>query len=216
MSDFLLGSNVFFDGADFAKMLGRLAVDLAFMMIVVFGVYWRLYRNREHIFTLFVFNLITFSMCILLRKVPVDMGFALGLFAVFGILRFRTEPVRTKDLTYMFIVIGLGIINGIANKSISGVELLSVNAIIAGATMIVELAKRDRTERSVPMLYDNLPLLHASRTAELLEDMTRRTGLTVTRVELVRIDLVRDAAEVVVFYAHQPGQIEQSSRLGPD
>jgi hypothetical protein len=155
-------------------------------------------------------------MCILLRKVPVDMGFALGLFAVFGILRFRTEPVRTKDLTYMFIVIGLGIINGIANKSISGVELLSVNAIIAGATMIVELAKRDRTERSVPMLYDNLPLLHASRTAELLEDMTRRTGLTVTRVELVRIDLVRDAAEVVVFYAHQPGQIEQSSRLGPD
>jgi hypothetical protein len=216
MSDFLLGSNVFFDGADFAKMLGRLAVDLAFMLIVVFGVYWRLYRNREHIFTLFVFNLITFSMCILLRKVPVDMGFALGLFAVFGILRFRTEPVRTKDLTYMFIVIGLGIINGIANKSISGVELLSVNAIIAGATMIVELAKRDRTERSVPMLYDNLPLLHASRTAELLEDMTRRTGLTVTRVELVRIDLVRDAAEVVVFYAHQPGQIEQSSRLGPD
>jgi len=207
---------VFFDGADFAKMLGRLAVDLAFMLIVVFGVYWRLYRNREHIFTLFVFNLITFSMCILLRKVPVDMGFALGLFAVFGILRFRTEPVRTKDLTYMFIVIGLGIINGIANKSISGVELLSVNAIIAGATMIVELAKRDRTERSVPMLYDNLPLLHASRTAELLEDMTRRTGLTVTRVELVRIDLVRDAAEVVVFYAHQPGQIEQSSRLGPD
>src|SRR5688572_10816567 len=211
MSDFLLGSNVFFDGADFAKMLGRLAVDLAFMLIVVFGVYWRLYRNREHIFTLFVFNLITFSMCILLRKVPVDMGFALGLFAVFGILRFRTEPVRTKDLTYMFIVIGLGIINGIANKSISGVELLSVNAIIAGATMIVELAKRDRTERSVPMLYDNLPLLHASRTAELLEDMTRRTGLTVTRVELVR-----DAAAVVVFYAHQRGQIEQWSRLGPD
>lgn len=216
MSDFLLGSNVFFDGADFAKMLGRLAVDLAFMMIVVFGVYWRLYRNREHIFTLFVFNLITFSMCILLRKVPVDMGFALGLFAVFGILRFRTEPVRTKDLTYMFIVIGLGIINGIANKSISGVELLAVNAIIAGATIIVELTKRDRSERSVPMLYDNLPLLHASRSAELIEDMTRRTGLTVTRVELVRIDLVRDAAEVVVFYAHQPGQIEQSSRLGPD
>lgn len=216
MSELLLGSDVFFDGADLAKMMCRLGVDLVFMLLVVGVVYWRLYRNREHVFTLFVFNLITFSMCILLRKVPVDLGFALGLFAVFGILRFRTEPVRTKDLTYMFIVIGLGIINGIANKKISGIELIAVNTVVSLSTVVIELTKRNRRERSVPMLYDNLPLLHASKTVELLEDMTRRTGLVVTRVELVRIDLVRDAAEVVVFYEHQPGQIEQSSKLGPD
>lgn len=212
MSDLLLGSEVFFDGADLAKMLARLGVDLVFMSILVGFVYWRLYRGREQVFTLLIFNLITFSMCILLRKVPVDLGFALGLFAVFGILRARTEPVRMTDLTYMFVVIGLGIINGIANKKISGMELLTVNMTITITTMAVELVRRDRQERSVPLLYDNLPLLHASKYKDLIADVTQRTGLAVTKVELVRIDLVRDAAEVIVHYQHLPGQMDQSTK----
>jgi hypothetical protein len=212
MTELLLGSEVFFDGADWAKMMVRLGVDLFFMAIIVGFVFWRLYRNREAMFTLMVFNIITFSMCILLRKVPVDLGFALGLFAVFGILRYRTEPVRLNDLTYMFIVIGLGIINGISNKKISGIELLTVNAIVALTTIGVELWRRDRSERTVPMLYDNMGLLHASKYEELLADLRARTGLDVTRVELVRYDLVRDAAEVVVVFRHRPGQIEPSAK----
>jgi hypothetical protein len=214
MSD-LLGSDVFFDWEDWSKMMVRLGVNLVFMAIVVGLVFYRLYRNREHVFTLFVFNLITFCMCILLRKVPVDLGFALGLFAVFGILRYRTEPIRIKDLTYMFIVIGLGIINGIANKKISGLELLSVNAIIAIATVCIELVPRSRTERSVSMLYDNLALLAPGKQTELVADLTARTGLVVKRVELVRYDLVRDSAEVVIVYTQQPDQIERSNKI-PD
>ena len=213
MSELLLGSDVFFDWEDWAKMMCRLGVDLVFMGIIVGFVFWRLYKNREHVFTLFVFNLITFCMCILLRKVPVDLGFALGLFAVFGILRYRTEPVRIKDLTYMFIVIGLGIINGIANKKISGIELLSVNVIVAAVTVFVELVPHSRTERSVPMLYDNLALLGPGKQAELVADLSQRTGLVVKRVELVRYDLVRDSAEVVIIYEQQPDQIERSSRI---
>jgi hypothetical protein len=215
MSELLLGSEVFFDGEDWAKMLCRLGVNLVFMAIIVGLVFWRLYKNREHVFTLFVFNLITFSMCILLRKVPVDLGFALGLFAVFGILRYRTEPVRIKDLTYMFIVIGLGIVNGIANKKISGIELLTVNAIVAITTVLIELVPHSRTERAVPMLYDNLALLAPGRQAELVADLSARTGLVIKRVELVRYDLVRDSAEVVIVYEQQPNQIERSSKV-PD
>jgi hypothetical protein len=213
MSELLLGSEVFFDGADWARMMCRLGVNLVFMGIIVGLVFWRLYRNREHVFTLFVFNLITFCMCILLRKVPVDLGFALGLFAVFGILRYRTEPVRIKDLTYMFIVIGLGIINGIANKKISGIELLSVNVIVAAVTVLIELVPHSRTERSVPMLYDNLALLGPGKQAELVADLSQRTGLVVKRVELVRYDLVRDSAEVMIIYEQQADQIERSSRI---
>jgi heme A synthase len=213
MTESLLGSEMFWDSTDWVRMMARLGVNLVFMSVIVGFVFFRLYRNREHVFTLFIFNIITFSMCMLLRKVPVDLGFALGLFAVFGILRYRTEPVRTKDLTYMFIVIGLGIINGIANKKISGAELLTVNFVITATAFTIELWPRSRRERWVPMLYDNLALLHAGKRDALIADMVQRTGLAVTRVELVRFDLVRDSAEVVVYYEQQPGQVELSSRL---
>ena len=126
----LFGTEAFFDD-DLWKLLMRLALDLGITSLVVMWVYYRLYKNREFVFTYYIFNIITFTMCVLLRKVPMELGFALGLFAVFGILRYRTEPVRIKDLTYMFIVIGLGIVNGIANKKISGAELLTVNALIS-------------------------------------------------------------------------------------
>lgn len=213
MSELLLGSEVFFDRDDWLKLICRLGVNMVFMAIVVGLVFWRLYRNREHVFTLFVFNLMTFSICMLLRKVPVDLGFALGLFAVFGILRYRTEPVRIKDLTYMFIVIGLGIVNGIANKKISGAELLTVNALISSTAVFIELIPSDKRERSIPMLYDNLALLAPGKNTELVADLTTRTGLVVKRVELVRYDLVRDSAELMIIYEQQDNQPERSNKI---
>ena len=200
MTETLLGSEVFFDSTDWIRMLARLGVNLVFMGIVVGFVFWRLYRNREHVFTLLIFNLITFCMCMLLRKVPVDLGFALGLFAVFGILRYRTEEIRMRDLTYMFIVIGIGIINAVANKKVSLVELLTVDAAIVGVTAIIELHPRGRKHGATPMLYDCIPLLEPGREAELHQDLARRTGLAVIRVQLHRIDMIRDAAEITVFY----------------
>jgi len=213
MSELLLGSEVFFDRDDWLKLICRLGVNMVFMAIVVGLVFWRLYKNREHVFTLFVFNLMTFSICMLLRKVPVDLGFALGLFAVFGILRYRTEPVRIKDLTYMFIVIGLGIVNGIANKKISGAELLTVNALISSTAVFIELIPSDKRERSIPMLYDNLALLAPGKQTELVADLTTRTGLVVKRVELVRYDLVRDSAELMIIYEQQDNQPERSTKI---
>jgi hypothetical protein len=134
-----------------------------------------------------------------------ELGFALGLFAVFGMLRYRTEEIRMRDLTYLFIVIGLGILNGVANKKISLAELLAVNGVIVMATALLELYPRGRTERSTPFVYDNLALLRPGREAELLADLRARTGLEVVRVEVQRVDLLRDAAELVVHHASGPG-----------
>jgi hypothetical protein len=137
---------------------------------------------------------------VLLRKVPMELGFALGLFAVFGILRYRTEEIRMRDLTYLFIVIGLGILNAVANKSVSFMELILVNGIIAGVTAGLELTAASRAHGSTPMLYDNLALLRPGKHAELLADLSARTGFDVIRVQLHRVDLLRDAAEVTIFY----------------
>jgi hypothetical protein len=196
----VFGTEELFNSWDFVKLVSRLGLDLVFTWIVVSLVYGRLYRNRELIFTYYLFNVITFTLCLLLRKVPMELGFALGLFAVFGILRYRTEEIRTRDLTYLFIVIGLAILNGVANKKVSLIELVTVDAVIVGRTAAIELAPRHRGGGHAPVLYDNLSLLHPGREAELHADLGRRLGVQVIRVQVHRIDLLRDAAEITVNF----------------
>lgn len=202
----LFGTDQLFDLGDFLKLVSRLGVNLVFTWILVGRIYARLYpHKRDFIFTYYVFNLITFSLCILLRKVPMELGFALGLFAVFGILRYRTEPIRLRDLTYMFIVIGLAILNAVANKKISLAELLLVDFVIVAITARIELAPHRASDGQVPVLYDNLALLHPGLESELHADLARRTGLPIARVQIHKIDLLRDAAALTAFYPLAPG-----------
>ena len=207
----LMGATMWIDGDDFVRLLTRLAIDLACAAIVIRLVYARLYQNREYIFTYFLFNVITFCLCMLLRKVPIELGFALGLFAVFGILRYRTEAIRIRDLTYLFIVIGLAILNALANKKISIAELMAVNVVIVGLTAFLELRSAASGQRSQAMFYDNLTLLRPGREGDLHRDLRDRTGLHVVRVDVRRIDMLRDAAEVTVFYNLQPKESTDAS-----
>jgi hypothetical protein len=105
-----------------------------------------------------------------------------------------------RDLTYLFIVIGLGILNAVANKKVSLMELVTVNVVIVGVTAALELHSSNRSNGSTPMLYDNLSLLRPGEKAALLADLSARTGFDVVRVQVHRIDLLRDAAEITVFY----------------
>lgn len=201
------GNNEFVDKGDLIKLVSRAALDLLCVWLVASGIYARLYRDRrDYVFTYYLLNLITFSMCALLRKVPMELGFALGLFAVFGILRYRTEPIRMRDLTYLFVVIGLAILNAVANKKISFVEMIAVDALIVGATAVIELAPRHRVHGETPVLYDNLGLLQPGREQELYADLAARTGLPVVAVRIHRIDLLRDAAEITAIHGDRPIQ----------
>jgi hypothetical protein len=196
----IFGTQTLFDAEAFVTLVFRLGIDLVFTAIVVTLVYYRLYRNRELVFTYYAFNIVTYAICVLLRKTPMDMGFALGLFAVFGILRYRTEEIRVRDLTYLFVVLGIAILNGVSTEKVSLVELLAVNTVIAGVTLALELHARSRWHGSTAMLYDKLRLLHPEHHEALLADITARTGLPVYRVQIHRIDLLRDAAEITAFY----------------
>jgi hypothetical protein len=196
----LLGLGELVNARDFATLGIRLAINLAFAAVVIRLVYYRLYRNREYVFTYFLFNIITFSLSYLMRRVPIELGFALGLFAIFGILRYRTEPIRIRDLTYLFIVIGLGILNAVSNTAVSVVELLFVNSAIVALAAFLELTPSNRSQRSQPILYDNLALLRPENREELLTDLSERTGLNVVRVDVQKIDMLRDAADITIYY----------------
>ncbi|OFW03058.1 MAG: hypothetical protein A3I61_05365 [Acidobacteria bacterium RIFCSPLOWO2_02_FULL_68_18] len=180
--------------------MGRLALDLAFTAIVVRLVYYRLYRNRDYVFTYFLLNLVTFSLAYLLSRVPIELGFALGLFAVFGILRYRTEAIRVRDLTYLFVVIGIALLNALANGGISLAELVLVNGVIVAAVWSLENVPSSGREMSRRVLYDRLELLGSGSSADLLEDLRKRTHLPVERYEIGDVDLLRDCADITVYY----------------
>ncbi len=196
----LWGADLFFDGADFGKLFMRMAFDILVTAVLVRGIYYPLYKRREFVFIYFIFNLITFSLCHLLRKVPIELGFALGLFAVFGILRYRTEPIRIRDLSYLFVVIGVGILNAVSNKKISVAELLLVNGGIVFTTALLESASFGGREEERIVLYDNIELLKPERHAEFLADLAVRLGLDIQRVAIGQVDLLKDTARITVYY----------------
>lgn len=196
----LFGASVFLDPADFGKLLTRLVLDLIVATIIVRGIYFPLYRKREYVFVFFMLNIVTLFICTLLRKVPIELGFALGLFAVFGILRYRTEAMRSRDLTYLFALIGVGIWNGLSNKKISVAELLFVNFVTVATILILERGSFGGVEDEQVVLYDKLDLLKPDRLTELLADLKSRTGLNVHRVSIGQIDLLRDTAHLIVFH----------------
>lgn len=206
----VLGLKEFMDPNDLLKLVVRMSLDLLFAWIVVRGIHFRLYRNRDMAFTYLMFNVITFSLCFLLRKVPIELGFALGLFAVFGILRYRTEPIRTKDLTYLFVVIGLAILNAVANKKVSFAELTTINVVIVALTWFMAYAPGRGREITHKVIYDNLELLKPERRDELIADISERTGLEIQWVDVGDLNLLNDTVKLTL--SCRPGPVGGSAR----
>jgi len=195
----LFGANLLPQIQDVTSLLARAVLDLLFTTIVVRAVYFRLYHHRDYIFTYFLVNVVTFSLGFLLNRVPIGLGFALGLFAVFGILRYRTEAIEVRNLTYLFVVIGLGLLNALANERISLVELLIVNGLIVAMVCLLEAAPFSGREESHRVVYDRIDLLEPGSAAELLKDLRARTRLPVARYEIGNVDLLRDTVDVTIY-----------------
>ena len=189
-----------YDSKDLVKLLFKFSIDLLFLFIIVRVIYYRIKEEKDYVFTFFMFNILTFFICFLLRKVPMEMGFALGLFAVFGILRYRTEAIPIRQMTYLFIVIGLSMINSLANKSISWLEILLANAIITTITFLIDRVWFSSIEQTKSILYEKIDLIKPENEQELIEDLKKRTGLTIVAVKVDKVDFLRDTAQITIYY----------------
>ena len=167
-------------------MVARLTLDLVCSMVVIGAIYARRHPSRDFVFTYYLFNLITCVLCLLLRRVPTELGFALALFGVFGILRYRTEQIRIRELTYLFIVIGIGLLNGVADSNVSLAELLFVNGVIIAMTAWQEVRPARDRQKATSILYDQLPLLLPTNRSALLTTSTRCTRNPVLALRSVR------------------------------
>ncbi|MGB0638271.1 MAG: DUF4956 domain-containing protein [Myxococcota bacterium] len=192
-----------FDMQGIIRLLLRMGIDLVFTCIVVLGVYARKHGKNEYLFTYVMFNIITFTLCFLLRQTPIELGFALGLFAVFGILRYRTEPIRIHELTYLFVVIGLGILNAVVNETVSLGEVLVVNGVIVASVSFLEFMPWFSGYSQMRVTYDDMDRIRSADTKALLDDLRERTGLDIQKVRVNDIDLLRETARVTVYYLQQ-------------
>ena len=173
--------------------------DLKTIKIMHYDLY-RIKDEKDYVFTFFMFNILTVFICYLLRKVPMEMGFALGLFAVFGILRYRTEAIPIRQMTYLFIVIGLSMINSLANKSISWFEILLANGIITIITYLIDRVWFSTIELTKTILYEKIELIKPENEQELIEDLKQRTGLQIVAVKIDKVDFLRDTAQIKIYY----------------
>ena len=195
----LFGIDIY-DSKDLIKLLFKFSIDLFFLFLIVRKIYYKTKDEKDYVFTFFMFNILTFFICFLLRKVPMEMGFALGLFAVFGILRYRTEAIPIRQMTYLFIVIGLSMINSLANKSISWMEILLANSIITIITYLIDRVWFSAIEQTKSILYEKIDLIKPENEQDLIEDLKLRTGLNVISVKVDKVDFLRDTAQITICY----------------
>ena len=188
------------DGADrsLATFAARLAIDVVCVVALVRGVYYRHYRRADLFLTLFSFNVVIFLITFLLNEVEMTLGAAFGLFAVFSMLRYRTEGISAKDMTYLFLVIALGLLLAVGQGGLA--QLALIGAAIVGCTALLEGNLVTKREHAQQVLYDNIALVNARSREALIGDLRSRTGLDVHRVDVQEIDLLRDAARLTVYY----------------
>lgn len=180
-----------------SDLLFRLSLNFFVAIILTRGLYYRIYKSDEFLFTFIIFNILIFFITYFLNKVNISLGAAFGLFAVFSMLRYRTEGISMKNMTYLFMVIALGMLNAIAE---SWVVLVILNSAVLGITALLEKGFFVKRETSKTLTYDVLANVRPDAKAALLSDIETRTGLPVHRIEIESIDLLRDVATLKVFY----------------
>jgi len=192
------------DPAGVAEMLLRFGFFMVVLWFIVYFLYYRKTHRRDYFFTLVLLSVSIFFLIYLLGSVKVKIGFALGLFAIFGVLRYRTETIPVREMSYMFGVISLSVINALAD-SLSFVELLLPNVAIAVLIWLFETFVLRKNLASKLILYDRIELITPERRAELLEDLTKRTGLKITKLNIGSVDFLKDTAIIKIEYESDGG-----------
>jgi hypothetical protein len=197
--DDLFGTD-FFNFPAFLSLVVRFCFNFLVIAIIVRGLYYSVARRKNYLFSFLLIGTIVFLICFLLDSLELGLGFALGLFAVFGIIRYRTNPIPIKEMTYLFIVIGISVINGLSNIKISYLELVFTNVATIIVVYFLEKIWLVENENKKEIEYERVELIQPGRRDELIRDLKERTRLDITRVEIGRINYIRDTVRLRIYY----------------
>lgn len=178
----------------------RTVVDLLICIAIVRFIYSKKSNNREFIFALYTFNIVIFALCALLRDVEMQIGSGFGLFALFGLLNYRTELMKTKDMTYLLVVISIGFINGLYKDNGDIAEVVLLDFLIISTVYVLEAQLLANFPKSTRVRFEKIELIDANRKPELIADLKTRTGLNITDVTVDDINYLNDTALITIYY----------------
>ena len=182
------------------NLIVRFGFNLFVTFIIIKLIYHRNHSNNDFIFTYFMFNTLIFFFAFLLSNIEINIGFAFGMFAVFAILRYRTDPIPIKEMTYLFIVITIGVLNALSNTEISYASLLFTNFSLVIMTYILEMNWQKNLLVKQSINYEKIENIKPENHDALLSDLKERTGLDILQFEIRKINFLRDTARINIYY----------------
>ena len=197
------------NNADIYTLLIRLAINTVILTIIIRFLYYPKTNRKDYLFTYYLIGFITFFLCFGLKKLDIDTGMGLGLFAIFGIIRYRTDAIEIKEMTYLFVIIGLSVVNALlATPSIvvkdafqiNLVEMGLINISIVLIIFVLEYIWLVKHETRKTINYERIDLIHVDRYEEMKKDLESRTGLAINRFEVGKIDFLNDTAQIRIYY----------------
>ncbi|NNG11504.1 MAG: DUF4956 domain-containing protein [Arenibacter sp.] len=185
---------------DFFKMMFRFIINMIFLTTIIRFIYYPSSKRKDYVFTYYLISIIVFFLCFTLKKYELDIGMALGLFAIFGIIRYRTDAIDIKEMTYLFVVIGVSVINSLANKKMSYAEIIAANTLIITVLYTIERYWALKQEESKSVVYENIENIKPENYQILKRDLENRTGLQINKITIGKVDFLKDTAEITIFY----------------
>jgi len=183
------------------ELVGRFALNFVVILIIVRWLYFTTTKRKDYLFTYILISSIVFLLCYLLANVMLQVGFALGLFAIFGIIRYRTLTMPIKEMTYLFLIIGISVINSLSDTTTSIGGIIFANLIIILVTFILERKWLMTHESSKSIIYEKINLIKPENHLELIDDLQKRTGISrIIRIEIGEIDLMRDVCNLTIYF----------------
>jgi len=184
----------------FPSLFIGFAVNLLVALVVVRLIYYPTSPNKNYVFTYLAFNTVIYFVMSFLTSAELSLGVGFGLFAIFSVLRYRTSTMSTREMTYLFVVIALPVMNSLVMRENVWGVLLAVNAVVVAVLFVLEREWGFHYESSQLIRYDRIELITPQNQALLLEDLRLRTGLPIKRVAIGRLNFLNDTAELRVFY----------------
>ena len=175
-------------------------LNLAVALLIVRGIYYPIKRNKEYMLSFLALNTVVFLIASLLGGLELSVGVGFSLFAIFSVLRYRTDPIPVREMTYLFTLMALPVIDAVLLSQGSYLALLLANALTVLVLYVVEKEWGCHYDRKKSITYEKIDLIKPENRDQLLADLRERTGLDVTRCEIKRIDFLHDVAELQIYY----------------
>ena len=187
---------------DFYKMTFRFIMNIGFLALIINWLYYAKTKRRDYLFTYYMIGIIVFFLCFTLKKYELDIGMALDLFAIFGIIRYRTDAIAIKEMTYLFVVIGVSVMNSLANQKMSFAEIITANVLIVTALFFMEKLWLSKTLISKNIQYEKIENIKPENYDALKADLEDRLGFTIDTITVGNVDFLKDSATITVTYSN--------------